>query len=92
MIDENGSPLLGDFGLSRICNTKGFTTKNVMGSIRWMSPELLREWTNTPQSDSSRDDDIVRTTKASDIWAFGMTILEVRDRRLVREARMLIVC
>ncbi|KAF8583030.1 kinase-like protein [Ramaria rubella] len=64
LVSDAGIPCLTDFGLSRIISDiKGTTTSSEpAGSVRWMSPELLH------------DD---RVSKSSDIWAYGMTILEV---------------
>lgn len=58
--------------MSHIVSLKGFTTKNAFGSCRWTSVELLEEEMYNP-------DDVVgcRTSKESDVWAFGMTVLEV---------------
>ncbi|EJD06807.1 kinase-like protein [Fomitiporia mediterranea MF3/22] len=72
LISDNHQALLADFGLSRICETKGFTTQTINGSCRWMATELVR---------ASAEDRPVRTTTASDIWSFGMTILEVLTGR-----------
>lgn len=47
-----------------------------MGTVRWMAVELLRPWTGLTLQ-LPEDGLIVRTTKASDVWALGMTILEV---------------
>ena len=57
-----------DFGLSRILGESGFTTKSVGGTYRWMAPELL-----APEGEV-----VPQVTVASDVWAFGMTVLEVR--------------
>ncbi|EJD06837.1 kinase-like protein, partial [Fomitiporia mediterranea MF3/22] len=69
LIGSNCQPLLSDFGLSRICETKGFTTRTFNNSIRWTAAELVRS--------SVHDDTLVRATTASDVWSFGMLILEV---------------
>jgi serine/threonine protein kinase len=61
-----------DFGLSRILTTSGFTTKTQSGTQRYMSPELF------PPCDEDVEESAPRLTMASDIWAFSMTILEVR--------------
>ncbi|KAG8869102.1 hypothetical protein FRB98_002861, partial [Tulasnella sp. 332] len=58
-------PVICDFGLTKALGTKYFTTSSGlkgMGSTRWMAPELL-------------DGD--PKTIASDIYAFGMTIVEI---------------
>ncbi|KIJ52440.1 hypothetical protein M422DRAFT_26048 [Sphaerobolus stellatus SS14] len=67
LISADGTPCLTDFGLSRILDEDlaqliGKSGRPVGGTLRWMAPELLRE------SDS---------TKATDVWAFAMTIVEI---------------
>ncbi|KAH8115885.1 kinase-like domain-containing protein [Phellopilus nigrolimitatus] len=76
LVSPKGAPLLMDFGLSHlVCTTSTVesATSARTGSIRWQSPELL-----FPPGDS--DDDV--HTKASDIWAFGMTALEVLTKNI----------
>ncbi|KIJ52455.1 hypothetical protein M422DRAFT_243241 [Sphaerobolus stellatus SS14] len=64
LISDDGVPRLTDFGLSRILNeASGFTrSSDLAGSLRWMAPELFEGH---------------KVNKASDIWALGMTILEI---------------
>ncbi|KAH8104875.1 kinase-like protein [Phellopilus nigrolimitatus] len=69
LIDDFGRPLFADFGISRICDTKGFTTPSIMGTYRWMAVELLRA--------TDQDESPIRTTTALDVWAFGMTVFEI---------------
>ena len=63
MISESGRPLICDFGISRMLNCsitfQTQTTNDVRGTRRFMAPELF-EGTG-------------KNTKASDIWALGMT-------------------
>ncbi|KIJ52447.1 hypothetical protein M422DRAFT_156722 [Sphaerobolus stellatus SS14] len=63
LISDKGVPHLSDFGLSRILRESfGLTTSSEAGgALRWMAPELFHE----------------KVTTASDVWAYGMTILEV---------------
>ena len=64
LLTENLSPLLCDFGLSRLLHIDRTSSDcRGLGSTRWMSPERLG-------SDEPR-------TFASDIYALGMTITEV---------------
>jgi hypothetical protein len=49
----------------------GFTTKQVGGTCRWMAYELIYD-------DDEEDEEPPRLTRETDVWAFGMTILEVR--------------
>lgn len=55
---------LTDFGLSRILEMSGFTTKTMSVTWRYAAPELL-------------DNEEPRVTAATDVWAFAMTVLEV---------------
>ncbi|KAL0565486.1 Rho guanine nucleotide exchange factor, partial [Marasmius crinis-equi] len=57
---------LGDFGLSRVADTRGFkitSTTRSRGTGRWLAPELLLESGGT--------------SKASDIYAYGCVCYEV---------------
>ncbi|THH03006.1 hypothetical protein EW145_g6610 [Phellinidium pouzarii] len=71
VVSPKGVPMLIDFGISHLSqatSTVDMPTSAKKGSFRWMSPELL----------SPQDDEIDEIhTKESDIWAFGMTGLEV---------------
>jgi len=64
LVSDTGVPCLTDFGLSRILNETGgmSTSSDAAGSLRWMSPELLH------------DD---KVSESSDVWAYGMTMLEI---------------
>ena len=62
LISDSGDAVLCDFGLSRILGAEGLTTENTECSTRWTARERL--------------EDQLWTCK-SDIWSFGMTVLEV---------------
>jgi len=66
LIDDDGAPLLSDFGRSRLIEHKGFTTAAVAGSVRQMAPELL----------DPDDNVVVKVTKEGDVYAFSMVVLE----------------
>ncbi|KAF8502429.1 kinase-like domain-containing protein [Hysterangium stoloniferum] len=70
LVSDEGIPCLTDFGLSRILDDSGMrvvtTSMNVAGSLRWTAPELLSATETRPHVDEK-----------SDIWAFGMTVLEI---------------
>jgi serine/threonine protein kinase len=74
LIDDNGSPLLSDFGRSKVLDKHGFTT-GWSGSPRYLAPELL----DAPDNASSEEKNnfIPSLTKESDVYAFGMVGLEV---------------
>jgi serine/threonine protein kinase len=65
LIDDDGRVSLIDFGLSRILKISGFTTK-ISGTIRYMAVELLEA------------EDVAKVTAPTDVWAFAMTVIEVR--------------
>jgi serine/threonine protein kinase len=68
LVEESGRALLCDFGLSRIkadatSRTAHIASTVIAGSRNWMAPELLAG--SPPKI-------------PSDIYAFGMTLFEVR--------------
>jgi len=72
LVNDEHEAHIADFGLSRILGESGFTTKSVGGTYRWMAPELL----------APRGESIPQVSVASDVWAFGMTVLEILTGRL----------
>jgi serine/threonine protein kinase len=72
-VDDEDDARIADFGLARILGESGFTTKTVGGTYRWMAPELLAPELLAPEGVCAP-----QVTVASDVWAFGMTGLEVR--------------
>ncbi|TFK21998.1 kinase-like protein [Coprinopsis marcescibilis] len=70
LVKDDGQACLTDFGLSRVLETRGYTTTSFGGTCRWMAYELL-----TPVDDDSEDTP-PPLTKNSDVWSFGMTMLE----------------
>ena len=64
MIDDEGHVKLIDFGLSRLIGSEAGLTPSTGSSTRWCAPELLCYGHS-------------RTTKASDVYAFASTALEV---------------
>ncbi|KAG8887163.1 hypothetical protein FRB98_000419 [Tulasnella sp. 332] len=70
LLDDSVNPMLSDFGMSKVMEgTYGRTSPALkgMGSTRWKSPELM--------------DDCPKTMK-SDVYALGMTIVEVLTGRM----------
>ena len=72
-MDELGHARLAEFGLASISNeTRSFNPSavgNMKETARWMAPELLGSRFLDPNATLS--------TKASDIYAFGMVVIEV---------------
>lgn len=79
-MNDAGEACISDFGLSRILETSGFTTKGAGGTCRWMAYELM-----VPPDDYEEDEEeeyIPQPTLKSDLWAFSMTALEVSPSSL----------
>ncbi|KAF8603911.1 kinase-like protein [Ceratobasidium sp. AG-I] len=73
LMQEDGTPMLADFGLSRVVMeiSTGWTTSSSMGSYRWMAPQLLG---------GAEDETMVPVTVESDVWAFGCLCIEILTR------------
>ena len=69
-MNDEGNPCIADFGLSRVealqASLSG--TSGARGSLRWQAPELLLPETYRGNG---------KHTSKTDIYAFGMTCLEV---------------
>ena len=70
-MNDKHEACLADFGLSRVLGESGFTTKSVGGTSRWMAWELIASF-------NEDEENVPQVTAASDVWAFAMTVLEVR--------------
>ena len=69
LISDSGSPLLADFGISRVLSEtatifQGTTSGSTRGTARYIAREIL----------SPSDPRSPIYTKEADVWAFGMTI------------------
>lgn len=64
LLDENMNPKISDFGLARIVEGKGAeaSTKNVIGTLGYMSPEYALEG---------------KFSTKSDVFSFGILLLEI---------------
>lgn len=67
LVSDEGIPVICDFGLAIalpgvMTTIRTRTSKDGQGSQRWMAPELIND------SDST-------FSTATDVWAFGMTVL-----------------
>lgn len=79
MVDENGRPMITDFGQSRMMSYKPaclVTNPNDPsgGSTRWMAYEFLDPSVVSFDGFDELGADVVRHTKETDMWAFGMVI------------------
>jgi serine/threonine protein kinase len=70
-MQDDGTPMLADFGLSRVvveASTGLVSASAGIGRSRWMAPELLQGVVSKV---------VVLVTVASDVWAFGCLCVEV---------------
>ncbi|KIO04997.1 hypothetical protein M404DRAFT_45203, partial [Pisolithus tinctorius Marx 270] len=74
LITDDGRAVLTDFGLSFLYNSAFAMTTSPLagGTLRWMAPELVSVM---PAEDP-------QPTVEGDIWALGMTALELFTRKL----------
>ncbi|KAI6142836.1 kinase-like domain-containing protein [Pisolithus tinctorius] len=74
LVTSDGRAVLTDFGLSVLENSSfSMTVSNEFGgSLRWMAPEMVNDL-------STKDP---RFSMEGDIWAFGMTAIELFTRKL----------
>ena len=70
-MNDTHEACLADFGLSRVLGESGFTTTSVGGTSRWMACELITSF-------NEEGENVPQVTTAGDVWAFAMTVLEVR--------------
>ena len=73
IIDGDGCPRICDYGLAFIIEPSEFMSIKTAGACRWTAPEIM----NPPEDDVYVNDSIALFTKESDVYAFGMTVLEV---------------
>ena len=73
LVDDDGRPLICDFGRSRILEQSGFTTPLVAGTARYMAPELF----DMDDAGIEPTNSFVRVTKTSDVYSFAMVGVEV---------------
>ncbi|KZT36416.1 kinase-like protein [Sistotremastrum suecicum HHB10207 ss-3] len=75
LMTDNGVPVLADFGLATLAedDSLGLTNEHVTtttgtshGTPRWMAPEFFQH-----------DADSQKSTKETDVWAFGCFVLEL---------------
>ncbi|KAL5478414.1 hypothetical protein ACEPAI_2598 [Sanghuangporus weigelae] len=74
LVDDSGSPRIADFGLARLVNAGTLTVgTGISGTLRWMAPELVHPSVHGGDG---------HVNEKSDIYAFGMTCLEIYLREL----------
>ena len=70
-MDDDGRACICDVGLSLFIDPSAFTSFKTAGACRWTAPEIM-----SPPEDVS--DSSSPFTFESDIYAFAMTLIEVR--------------
>lgn len=71
LMDTQGQPIICDCGLAFIIEPAEFTSVKTAGACRWTAPELMSP------SEATEEDLNALFTKASDIYAFAMLIMEI---------------
>jgi len=66
LINDRGEAVISDFGRSKIIADPNYSIV-VIGGVPWMAPEVMDSESNGP----------VPICKESDIWAFGVTMMEL---------------
>ncbi|KAG5337222.1 hypothetical protein C0989_010194, partial [Termitomyces sp. Mn162] len=73
-IDQHGEPMLVDLGLEHLPRAYGASEdQHDRDHLRWLAPEII----DPPESDVQEQDvSYYYSTPETDVWSFGMTILE----------------
>ena len=77
LFDTMGVPRISDLGVSSVTSnpvSNNASTPFRACSIRWAAPEIL----------AAPNDESLRPTKISDVYAFGMVVIEVRYHHYLR--------
>lgn len=77
LINDKGEACVSDYGLSRFLEKSGLTTKTQSATWRHSPPQRFHE-----------DEAISRPTKATDVWSFAMTVVEVRIFLILHSAHV----
>jgi serine/threonine protein kinase len=75
LVDHDGCARICDYGLAFIIEPSEFTSIKTAGACRWTAPEIMSPAENTQVTNGN--DPAPLFTKKSDIYAFGMTMLEI---------------
>ncbi|KAG6890533.1 hypothetical protein C0995_007735 [Termitomyces sp. Mi166 len=80
-IDERGEPKLVDLGLDHLPRAYGASEdQHDRDHLRWLAPEII----DPPCEPDTQENDVSYdcSTPETDVWSFGMTMLEVRHLQL----------
>ncbi|KAG5723117.1 putative serine/threonine-protein kinase samkB [Termitomyces sp. T112] len=79
-IDQHGEPMLVDLGLEHLPRAYGASEdQHDRDHLRWLAPEII----DPPESDVQEQDvSYYYSTPETDVWSFGMTILEVLSGKM----------
>ncbi|KDQ53969.1 hypothetical protein JAAARDRAFT_419858 [Jaapia argillacea MUCL 33604] len=83
LIDEDSRPKVCDFGVSRLVDSKGFTTNHLSLTARYSAPEFFTADDDEPPlpPDDPRVSPTLFTAK-SDVYSFGMTAVEIISEKI----------
>jgi hypothetical protein len=79
-VDDAGNARITGFGSAAFEDERPQVTYNVNQSVPWAAPELLSAPPVDPGYSSSAEDPTMGPARALDIYAFAMTVVEVRPR------------
>jgi serine/threonine protein kinase len=82
LIDELGRARLADFGLSIMLHGTEVYSMHGAGSYRYMAPELF-----DPEAYNIPEEEHDKRTRATDLYALGITIWEVRPILVLTDLR-----
>jgi len=75
LVDQDGCARICDYGLAFIIEPSEFTSIKTAGACRWTAPEIMNPAESAQNANAA--DALPLFTKSSDIYAFGMTMLEI---------------
>jgi serine/threonine protein kinase len=78
LIDDEGHAVIADYGLVFVIETTDFTSTKTAGTCRWMAPEVMNPEEEQEEDLDSQEPAVLFTTY-SDIYAFAMTVFEVKN-------------
>lgn len=83
VIDQRGGAQLTEYGLAPIYSNTSFTnttTPGTVGTSRWLAPEII--------TSAQKESDTPVESKAANVFAFGMLVLEVFTGKIPFEGQM----
>jgi len=77
LVDSDNCARICDYGLAFIIEPSEFTSVKTAGACRWTAPEIMNPVEGPQDAHANDSESPPLFTEKSDIYAFGMTILEI---------------